>query len=264
MPRQWAVKGATGWSKRGEDGVNAIPLVSLLPEFSVQYVAFAEQTARRMIAEAVARKRMLGHPGVWAAEQEKVLTMVLNFVRYDIATCAAENRFPALFELKFGGESAVDLGEVKLHGIIDRIDLVFADSGELKQLRVFDYKGSSKARSKLEEYHDEIRRNLDCQLPVYAFAAQQYFFGTFNTPETNAQTQAGYLIYQRKLSDIAAALKKSVVALDEPELIEGFMQTLFANIRSLKSGDFAVDPLIETYNDYQSLCRTEAVTRDEL
>jgi ATP-dependent helicase/DNAse subunit B len=39
---------------------------------------------------------------------------------------------------------------------------------------------------------------------------------------------------------------------------------LAENIRRLKAGDFAVDPLIESYNDYQSVCRVEAVAREEL
>ena len=158
----------------------------------------------------------------------------------------------------------MELGEVRLKGKIDRVDLVFADTGELKKIRVLDYKGSSRARSKQEEYIDEIRRNLDCQLPVYAFAAQQHFLGDSNTAEANAMTEAGYLVYQRKYSDIQKTLAKCLVPLDEPEMVEGFLATLNENLRRLKSGDFAVDPLIETYNDFQSVCRTDAVAREDL
>ena len=258
-PRYWAVKTSTGWVRRTEGGVDAIALATFVPEREEEYVAFARKVALRHINRAV-----LGHPGVWAAEQEKVMTMVLNFVRHDVASCAAENRFPALFELKFGGESAVDLGEVKLQGVIDRVDLVFAETGALKTVRVLDYKGSSRVRSKREEYVDEIRRNLDCQLPVYSFAAQQHFFGECNTPAANAMTEAGYLFYQREFKEIARTLKKGLISLDEPELVDGFLSTLFENMARLKAGDFAVDPLVETYNDYQSLCRTVAVQREEL
>ncbi|MCK5675559.1 MAG: PD-(D/E)XK nuclease family protein, partial [Verrucomicrobia bacterium] len=205
-----------------------------------------------------------GHPGVWAAEQEKVMEQVLNFVRYDAETCAAENRFPALFELKFGSDSAVDLDVVRLHGVIDRIDLVFTETGDLEKLRVLDYKGPSRSRSKREEYIDEIHRNLDCQLPIYAFAAQQYFLGGFNTPLANGATEAGYLFYQRDFKEIGKTLKKSLVPMDEPGMVGGFLGTLRGNIQRLKAGDFAVDPLVETYNDYQSVCRTEAVEREAL
>ena len=111
---------------------------------------------------------------------------------------------------------------------------------------------------------DEIRRNLDCQLPIYAFAAQEYFWGESHTPEVNAMTEAGYLFYQRDFKEIGKTLKKSLIPMDEPGLIDGFLNTLSENIRRLKAGDFAVDPLVSAYNDYQSVCRTEAVQREEL
>jgi hypothetical protein len=258
-PRYWAVKTSKGWKRRTEDGVGAIPLAVFLPEFGSDYEAFARKiTNRRMDSET------LGHPGVWAAEREKILEMVLNFIRYDAETCAAENRHPALFELKFGEETAVDLGPVKLHGIIDRVDLIFADTGELVKLRVLDYKGSSRARSKTEEYADDIIRNFDCQLPIYGFAAQQVFFDAFNTEELNAMTETGYLIYERDLPTLGKSVPKSRLPMDREGLIEGFLETLFRNVDYLKNGNFAVDPLIAGYTDYVSLCRTEAIDRSEV
>ncbi|MDF7801354.1 PD-(D/E)XK nuclease family protein [Pontiellaceae bacterium B1224] len=258
-PRYWAVKSSNGWKLRTEEGVEAIPLATFVPEFGSEYEAFARRIANRRLNSAA-----LGHPGVWAAEREKILEMVLNFVRYDAETCAAEKRYPALFELKFGGETAVDLEQVKLHGVIDRVDLIFADTGDLAKVRVLDYKGSSRSRSKTEEYVEEIIRNLDCQLPVYAFAAQQYFFETFNNEAVNVRTDAGYLFYERDFPRIGSSLKKSLVAMDEPNLTAGFMATLFSNLDKLKNADFAVDPLIETYTDYMSVCRTEAVDRGDV
>ncbi len=258
-PRYWAVKTSTGWIRRTEPGVDAISLATFVPELSNDYEVFAKKIANQRMDKA-----SLGHPGIWAAERQKILEIILNFIRHDLQTCTTENRFPALFELKFGGETAVDMGEVKLHGIIDRVDLVFADTGELLKVRVLDYKGASRKRTKHEEYIDDILRNLDCQLPIYAFAAQQFFFGAFNTNELNAVTEAGYLFYERDLDQMEQALARSLVPMDEPELLEGFLATLFANLQRLKQGDFAVDPLIETYNDYESVCRTEAVAREDL
>ncbi|NNJ69732.1 MAG: PD-(D/E)XK nuclease family protein [Kiritimatiellales bacterium] len=258
-PRYWAVKTAAGWIKRTDAGVDAIPLAAFVPEYGKEYMAFAKRIASERMDAA-----HLGHPGVWKAERQKILEIILNFIRHDIETCAPENRFPALFELKFGGDTAVDLGEVRLHGIIDRVDLIFTDTGNLQKVRVLDYKGSSRKHSKREEYVDDICRNLDCQLPVYAFAAQQFFFGAFNTPELNAMTEAAYCFYDREFSKIGSALEKSTVSMDEPDLLEAFLATLYQNIRRLKAGDFAVDPLIETYNDYSSVCRTEAVAREDL
>ena len=258
-PRYWAVKSSKGWKLRAEDGEGAIPLASFVPELAGEYEAFA-----RKLAERIMDRSVLGHPGVWAAERSKVLEMVLNFVRYDAATCAAEKRYPAFFEMAFGGETAVDLGLVKLGGKVDRVDLVFADTGELKKLRVLDYKGPSRSRSKTEDYVEEIIRNLDCQLPVYAFAAQQHFFGTFNHEELNAMTEAGYLFYEREFSKLGRALSKSLIPMNQAGMIEGFLATLSRNIQCLENGDFAVDPLLESFNDYQSICRTEAVAADDL
>jgi ATP-dependent helicase/DNAse subunit B len=181
-----------------------------------------------------------------------------------VDTCAGENRFPALFELEFGGDTAVDLGEVRLKGRVDRVDLCFGGSGEMEKVRVLDYKGSSRSRTKREDYIREIRSNLDCQLPVYAFAAQQFFFGEYNTAEVNAMTEAGYLFYQREMKAIGSDLKKSLLPMNEEGLLDEFLATLNDNIRRLKNGDFAVDPLLEAYTDYQSACRTEAVTLDAL
>jgi RecB family exonuclease len=259
VPRYWSVKTAAGWRLRTEEGIDAIPLATFVSARKDEYESYARQVTSERL-----RKAKLGHPGVWAAEREKVLEQVLNFVRHDVDTCESENRYPALFEFGFSGDTALDLGDVKLRGTIDRIDLVFAENGELQKIRVLDYKGSSRVRSKAEEYRDEIRLNLDCQLPTYALAAQQHFFGEFNSEAVNAMTESGYLFYQRELKEVAKTSKKSLVSLDEPELVSGFMSTLIENLRRLRAGDFAVDPLIKAYADYASICRTEAVNREDL
>ena len=259
MPRRWAVKGADGWRLRSEEGVGAIPLAVFVPELATDYAAFARETAERMMDRSV-----LGHPGVWAAERTKILEMVLNFVQYDAETCAAGNRYPARFEEAFGGKTAVDLGMVRLGGKVDRVDLIFAETGELQTVRVLDYKGPSRSRSKNEEYVDEIVRNLDCQLPVYAFAAQSYLFGAFDTPALNEMTETGYLFYEREYSKIGRSLAKSLISMDQEGMVAGFRATLARNIQCLENGDFAVDPLLESFNDYQSICRTDAVSVDDL
>ncbi len=258
-PRYWAVKTSGGWMKRPAGGTDAIPLATFVPELGGEYETFAKRVAERRMEQT-----LLGHPGIWAAERKKILEMVLNFVRYDVETCATENRFPALFELVFGNVMIPGPTPISVRGKIDRVDLVFAGTGELERVRVLDYKGPSRARGKMEDYVDEIRRNLDCQLPVYAFAAQEYFLGESNTPKANAMVEAGYLFYQRDFKQISRTLKKCLIPMDEPGMVEGFLETLAENIRRLKAGDFAVDPLVATYNDYQSVCRTEAVEREEL
>ncbi len=95
-------------------------------------------------------------------------------------------------------------------------------------------------------------------------AAQQHFFGESNTETVNKITEAGYLMYERDPSKIGNAIRKSLVPMDEPGLLDEFLETLFQNIRMLKDGDFSADPLIASYRDYESICRTTAVEREEL
>jgi hypothetical protein len=258
-PRLWAVKSNTGWQRRNDGGSDAVPLAVFVPELENQYIAFARSVAEQRLAAIE-----LGHQGVWAAEREKVMELVLNFVRHDVQKCADENRFPALFELPFSGNAAVELGDLRLRGTIDRVDLIFADSGELEKVRVLDYKGSGRSRSRKEGYLEDIRRNLDCQLPVYALAAQKHFFGESNTEAVNGKTEAGYLFYERDPAKVGSVSGRSLVPMDEPGLLNEFTETLFQNICMLKDGDFSVDPLIASYNDYESICRTTAVDRDEV
>jgi len=144
------------------------------------------------------------------------------------------------------------------------VDHLFAGSGELEKVRVLDYKGSSRSLKNQDEYLDGIRRNLDCQLPVYVMAAQYHFFEESNTETVNGKTEAGYLFYERDASKIGGAIKKSLVPMDEPGLLDDFLETLCQNIRRLKDADFSVDPLIASYNDYEAICRTTAVNREEL
>lgn len=257
VPRLWAVKGESGWRIRREEGLDGLPLANFLPEFEEQYLAFAQSIAERRLDQSV-----LGHAGVWAAERAKVLEQVLNFVRHDARTCAAEHRYPALFELKFADTDAVDLGMVRVRGTIDRVDLIFDEAGDLKRLRVLDYKGPSRARSGSEDYIAEIVQNLDCQLPIYAFAAQRFFFGEFNTEALNAMTEAGYLFYERAFKKVASQAKKSLIPMNEEGLVEGFLATLCNHITCLRNGDFAVDPMLEGFGDYESICRVAARDRE--
>lgn len=258
-PRLWAVRRGGGWERSAHPEEGGIPLAVFLPEHREAYAAFTRQVAERAMSRAA-----LGHPDVWLAEQQKVMECILNLVRHDAETCAAENRCPALLELTFGDGTAVDLGAVRVRGRIDRADLLFDDAGRLRRLRVLDYKSSSRSRQKREQYVGEIRRNLNCQLPIYAFAAQQHFFGEYNTPRMNALTEAGYLFFERKYADVGRKLAQSLLPLDEEGMTADFLETLHQNIERLKVGDFAVDPLIRGYTDRQSLCRVEAVSLDEL
>ena len=259
---RWAVLGESGWQLRSEGGKDAIPLVHFVAAQKKRYLEEAEKKSRALLTSN--RGPMFGAPRVWEVEQEKIVQMVQNFVRYDVEHAEEERRYPALFEMHFEKETALDLGLVRVKGVVDRLDLIFEETGQLAKIRVLDYKGLSRSRSHADDYRNEICLNLDCQLPLYAFAAQQLFFGEFNTEKTNLLTDAGYLFYQREYAKVASLLKKSLISLAEPNLTERFFETLSQNIDALQRGDFSTDPLIASYNDYISLCRTLPVDPDEL
>jgi len=259
---RWAVLGASGWRLRCEGGKDAIPLVHFVNTQKERYLEEVEKKSRAILASH--QGPMFGAPRVWEVEQEKIVQIVKNFVLYDVEYCEKERRYPARFEMHFEKQTALDLGLVRVKGVVDRLDLIFEETGQLAKIRVLDYKGRSRMRNHEEDYRNEIRLNLDCQLPLYAFAVQQYLFGEFNTEKLNALTEAGYLFFQREYSLLVRSLKKSLIALDEPNLIVPFLETLSKNIEALRRGDFSVDPLIASYNDYVSICRTLPTDLNEL
>jgi ATP-dependent helicase/DNAse subunit B len=152
--------------------------------------------------------------------------------------------------------------EIRLKGKIDRIDLIFDASGELAKLLVVDYKSRSRGVP-VSQLEKEIGLNLDCQIPLYTFAAQEKFFGEHNTPELNEKTQAVYHLQERELKKMANHFEKKRLTMN-PELTETFLEKLFSNVQKLRAGDLATDPLIAGYDDYSHICRTSAIDPKEL
>ncbi|MDD3276965.1 MAG: PD-(D/E)XK nuclease family protein, partial [Kiritimatiellales bacterium] len=160
---------ATGIWKIAQSG--EIPLAVFDPSKADDLLALAREIAEEEFKKAERRpSRHLGHSAVWETEKRKILQMVENFVRMDIDTAQAENRYPALFEMKFDTKHDLPVAlkrdgeEVRLKGKIDRIDLIFDSNGELSQLLVIDYKSRS-SNKPLATLEKEIELNLDCQLP---------------------------------------------------------------------------------------------------
>lgn len=249
-----------GWklSQSGE-----IPLAVFDSAKSDELLALARKITDEEFAKAERRpSRHLGHPAVWETEKRKLHQVVENFVRMDIETAQNENRYPALFELKFDEihELPVTLKhdgeEVRLKGKIDRIDLIFDEAGNLERLLVVDYKSKNR-KDNVETIQKKTALNLDCQLALYTFAAQQKFFGELNTPELNEKVQAAYHLQERSLKEMKKHFGKKRLTMT-PELTAEFLETLFSNVRKLRAGDLATEPLIAGYEDYSHICRTVA------
>jgi len=239
------------------------------PAKDSELLALARRIAEEEFNKAERRpSRHLGHPAVWETEKRKLLQIVENFIRMDIETALSENRYPALFEMKFDTKHDLTLTlkrddeEVRLKGKIDRIDLIFDSSGELERLLVVDYKSKSR-NDTVDNLEKKVALNLDCQLPLYTFAAQQKFFGDHNTPELNEKTQAVYHLQERDLKEMTKHFTKKRLSMT-PELTDAFLKTLFSNVRKLRAGDLATEPLIASYDDYSHICRTTAIDPKEL
>ena len=127
---------------------------------------------------------------------------------------------------------------------------------------MIDYKSKSR-KDTIETLEKKLGLNLDCQLALYTFAAQEKFFGDHNTPELNEKTEAVYHLQVRELKEMASHFTKKRLSLSE-KTSGAFLQTLFSNVRKFSSGDLSPDPLIKGYEDYSHICRTEAVDPKEL
>ena len=254
-----------GWIK-AQSG--EIPLAVFDPSKTTEYLALTRKLAEEEFRKAERHSsRHLGHPAVWATEKKKILRTLENFIRMDCETAQRENRYPALFEMKFDAKHDLPLtlerGEetVRLKGKIDRIDLIF-NGDKLERVLVIDYKSKSRGDT-VETLEKKVGLNLDCQLALYTFAAQQKFFGAHNTPELNHRVQALYHLQERDLKKMTSHFNRKRLTMT-PELTEKFLETLFSNVHKLRVGDLATEPLIAGFEDYSHICRTAAIDPKEL
>ena len=219
-PLAWTSQNESG-SWKIADG-KGLPLASLSAVDAARYGDFAETIADSCFkrVEETSETARLGDPG-FGPQRNQIWRIVRNYVLLDAHFAAEEKRYPALFELRFGrqpdGETpdcpalvlrAAD-GSVAFHGQIDRVDLVF-DEGVLSKLVVIDYKGPARGGLNEEAYAEEIAQNLNCQLPLYAFAAQQFFFGRHNDARLNEMTEAVYHIQTRHFDDMRKQFRNRV------------------------------------------------------
>ncbi|MBI9019983.1 MAG: PD-(D/E)XK nuclease family protein, partial [Verrucomicrobia bacterium] len=257
----YAKRVSNGWklSQEGE-----IPLAVFDPAREKEIISLAHNIAEEEFIKAERRpSQHLGHRAVWETEKRKLHQVIENFIRMDLETALSENRYPALFELKFDDKHDLPVTlvrggeEVRLKGKIDRIDLIFDSTGDLEKLLVVDYKSKSRNDS-METLEKKIGLNLDCQLALYTFAAQHKFFGAHNIPELNEKVQAVYHLQERDLKKMTNHFSKKRLTMN-PELTAAFLETLFSNVWKFSNGDLATEPLIAGYEDYSHICRTTAL-----
>ena len=256
----WAAKIKNEWILSDRPQKISIPLVRFDPSKLDEIINFTQTVATDLIEKAISKRNLLGHPVIWSVEREKLMQSIITAITYDVKTCLSENRYPALFEYPFDQKLGLSVGGVFIKGRIDRIDLIFDKKNKLSEIHVLDYKGASKKENNTDLYLEKIINGLDCQLPLYAFAAQKYFFDNFNTPELNKITKSGYIYYtERNLSNFSTTRKKSLISMNEPLLAEKFIKSLTNNINLILSGNFSIDPYHGGFEHYQSLLRNEPI-----
>jgi RecB family exonuclease len=172
---------------------DALPLVNPALDLAA-VLAFFDDLARAVLDWATRgnARWVLGAPEQLDVQRRRIGRAIRNLVRtaFDPDATAehpasdGRRRYPALLEFHFDSRpekaaapsielhNAAEPGRLlRLHGKIDRTDLVFDDDGHLAAVIVVDYKGSGKKGTKPADLAEGIVTAADCQLPAYALAA---------------------------------------------------------------------------------------------
>lgn len=298
MTPDWAILDRKGvWHLQeggGRPSSEALPLVLLKPEQGERILAFFDALSETILKWATSgnAKWMLGAPEQLTIQCRRVQRAVRNLVRTAIEPSALPGsladsregqtlrRYPCLLEFSFNSQSkkadapSVELTapseasrRVRLHGKIDRVDLVFDDNKILCGLIVVDYKGQSKAKDSPATLAANIAKAEDCQLPAYALAAVSRF-----TPKTPLATPVymQYLSYSLAAEEMIKNCQKRWLATDgqpleaeeleellngAPTLMDAFTASTFAALDRYERGEFAVAPIACEYCAFAGCCR---------
>ncbi len=237
-----------------------------------------------------------------ALRRQELLRMIGNYMTNELTPSRRGSKVPpwavpgvvttpALFEFVFNDRQkspaaqSLVLGrraehgvaqQLKLHGVIDRVDLIFdRESGVMSGLRVADYKGLSRARLSSATLGRQIARGLDCQLPVYGLAALQHLFPACRDaveqwgPRTALQYY-GYSVGMAKMQDLVRrnfVMLGDEVEISEPDgstrsisMLDSFCDAVWKLWDALRQGFFATDPQACDYCPYASACRVQPRT----
>jgi RecB family exonuclease len=156
---------------------------------------------------------------------------------------------------------------IKVHGVVDRVDLLCDQSGLVRAVYVIDYKGRSKRDKKPEVLAEEITEGFDCQLPVYGLMARRLLYPDGGGEDLPVILQ--YLVYNHSVKEMATNLQNHFICLDgrplEKEalddltggesLLDAFARRLFELVSVLEGGRFVVQSANCDYCDFASQCR---------
>jgi hypothetical protein len=288
----------------------AIPLVAFRPGAEKEIISFFETLTESLLDWATSGNAIwqLGAPEQLNLQRIRIHRCIRNLIRTalnsdtlpDIEGLESAKRYPALLEYTFDSRraenkrdaSSIELTDpanpdhkIRLHGKIDRVDLVFDADKILRAVIVVDYKGKSKAKLTLKDLAAGISTASDCQLPAYALAAAQALSispETFSSSPSTSHVShltshvplfLHYLSYTESADDMAKQCKKKTITLEgqplDPDdlaeilgphasLTESFIASVFTALNRYERGDFAVAPEKCDYCDFKACCRHAA------
>jgi len=297
MTPDWAILDAKGvWHlQEGEarPSPDALPLVSFKPGAGAKVLAYFDTLSEVILKWATSgnAKWMLGAPEQLTVQCHRIQRALRNMVRTALEPTALPEafledagdgqtfrRYPCLLEFGFNSQSkraavpSVELTEpsdpghtLRLHGKIDRVDLVFDSEKILRAIIVVDYKGKSKGTLTPATLAANITTAEDCQLPAYALAATARF-----ASKTTLPVFMQYLSYSLSAEAMIKDCQKRWLTLDgqpvEPEklaeilngsdsLMTTFTTSIFAALAKYERGEFAVAPIECKYCAFAGCCR---------
>ena len=282
----WAVRDPHGdWhlqETEGRSSDDALPLVNFPPDEKA-ILAFFDDLTEAMLDWATSGNAlwMLGAPEQLNVQRIRIGRAVRNLVRTALNPDALpegsglENcrRYPALLEHTFNttrtdAAPSIEITDpadpnhrFRLHGKIDRVDLVFDPDRRLRAAIVVDYKGSGKANLKTGDLAEGISTATDCQLPAYALAAGRAFSPSqISDFKSEIPLLMHYLSYTLPPSDMVKQCKKQWIGLDGSpgeacDLVAAFTASAFAALNRYERGDFAVAPKACEFCTLTACCR---------
>lgn len=285
----WAVRDPKGrWHLQKTDSAppdDALPLVDL-PANPRGVIAFFDALSDAMLDWATSGNAiwMLGAPEQLTIQRLRISRAVRNIVRTaadpdalpEMPGIEGARRYPALLEFTFNdklGYAARSLEltdpakpdhKLRLHGKIDRVDLVFDADGLLHAAIVVDYKGSSKADLKPADLAERISTAADCQLPAYALAAARAFGSSqISDFKSDIAIAMQYLPYTLAPGKMVKHCQKNWIGLDgsptgQTGLLAAFTTGAFTALGRYERGDFAVAPQACDYCNLKACCRHAA------
>jgi hypothetical protein len=291
---RWAVaEGDGAWrlletDERPPATAPGLPLVRFDAGPVERYEAFFDALTEAMLDWALrgGTNWMLGAPEQWNIQRRRIRRFVRDVVRLTVECCARPEpdgvrRFPALLEHVFDsreggrpdGSPSVTLSDpgrpgrtLRVHGKLDRLDLLFDAHGALAGVSVVDYKGPSESKVRSRALAEAIATGGNCQLPVYGLAARDRF-----GPEVPVRMQ--YLSYGVPPKDMRTQFHRGWLGLDgaplEPAdlaalcgegraLLDAFRAAVFRAVDRFVDGAFTVTPRDCGHCPFLACCRYAA------